>query len=512
MQVKNALNWKIFVFLLCDINQQYQRVLDTRSNTSYLYDGEGNRVVKSVETGSASPALATRPVDGRVDRDVDFSRPVISPIDRSSDVFLSVDTSSSGVSSSSTRPIARGKNFEIYYIGPHYELLREGTSLSRERFVFWGSRKVAYWTDRETERVFYLHTDPLGTVDTVTDERGDMVTASVFTPFGARRVSVGDPQFIRNGFAGAEHEDESGQMYVHMGVRDYHPRLGRFMQPDPLIGDLENPQSLNRYAYALNNPLRYTDVSGYAPGDAVTVRINEGDGAFTSFTAFEADENTFIIGGDHTPAVRWTMGEICWTCDAVPFQFADVTYMSLPGVTIEVSRDELHSDVISHDYLYWLAKEYGSESPEFAEAFNNSAFHNVAVPLSLNWAKTAVEGSIAGGVGAVLGPTGSALSSPVGESLVVGNEGILANIATRGGLFQVAGQTFGETATLGVRGGLMHLGPTLAEKTLNLTLFAFSQATNEFGRVMLHTYFNTDASIPGSSHPIFGYARNLQPR
>jgi len=27
MQVKNALNWKIFVFLLCDINQQYQRVL-----------------------------------------------------------------------------------------------------------------------------------------------------------------------------------------------------------------------------------------------------------------------------------------------------------------------------------------------------------------------------------------------------------------------------------------------------------------------------------------------------
>jgi hypothetical protein len=35
MQVKNALNWKIFVLLLCDINQQYQMVLETRSNTSY---------------------------------------------------------------------------------------------------------------------------------------------------------------------------------------------------------------------------------------------------------------------------------------------------------------------------------------------------------------------------------------------------------------------------------------------------------------------------------------------
>ena len=35
MQVKYALNWKIFVLLLCDIYQQYQRFLDTRSNTSY---------------------------------------------------------------------------------------------------------------------------------------------------------------------------------------------------------------------------------------------------------------------------------------------------------------------------------------------------------------------------------------------------------------------------------------------------------------------------------------------
>jgi hypothetical protein len=36
MQVKNALNWKIFVLFLCDINQQFRRVMDTRSNTNYL--------------------------------------------------------------------------------------------------------------------------------------------------------------------------------------------------------------------------------------------------------------------------------------------------------------------------------------------------------------------------------------------------------------------------------------------------------------------------------------------
>ena len=34
------------------------------------------------------------------------------------------------------------------------------------------------------------------------------------------------------------------------------------MSPDPLGGDLTNPQSLNRYSYVLNNPLTNTDPTG----------------------------------------------------------------------------------------------------------------------------------------------------------------------------------------------------------------------------------------------------------
>ncbi len=47
-------------------------------------------------------------------------------------------------------------------------------------------------------------------------------------------------------------------------ARFYDPALGRFLQPDPIVPEPGNPQALNRYAYVNNNPLRYTDPSGYA--------------------------------------------------------------------------------------------------------------------------------------------------------------------------------------------------------------------------------------------------------
>ena len=43
----------------------------------------------------------------------------------------------------------------------------------------------------------------------------------------------------------------------------YDPSLGRFLQPDSIIPGMGNPQSLNRYSYVLNNPIRYNDPTGH---------------------------------------------------------------------------------------------------------------------------------------------------------------------------------------------------------------------------------------------------------
>ena len=49
---------------------------------------------------------------------------------------------------------------------------------------------------------------------------------------------------------------------LNYGARWYDPLTGRFLQPDTIVPEPFNPQSLNRYSYCLNNPIKYTDPTG----------------------------------------------------------------------------------------------------------------------------------------------------------------------------------------------------------------------------------------------------------
>ncbi len=62
--------------------------------------------------------------------------------------------------------------------------------------------------------------------------------------------------------------DFAGKRLENFGLLDfegryYSPLLGRFISPDPIVPNYSNPQALNRYSYAYNNPLKYTDPSGH---------------------------------------------------------------------------------------------------------------------------------------------------------------------------------------------------------------------------------------------------------
>ncbi|MGB7489651.1 MAG: RHS repeat-associated core domain-containing protein, partial [Thermoanaerobaculia bacterium] len=62
----------------------------------------------------------------------------------------------------------------------------------------------------------------------------------------------------------------------YMHARYYSPFLGRFGRVDPFRGSPTSPQSLNRYAYVLGNPINLMDPFGFGPnreeGDVETIR------------------------------------------------------------------------------------------------------------------------------------------------------------------------------------------------------------------------------------------------
>ena len=115
------------------------------------------------------------------------------------------------------------------------------------------------------EKRWYI-ADHLGSSSLILDNAGGIVAERVYYPFGLTR-------FEQNGttmpysFTGKE-LDASGLHYYE--ARYYDAVTGRFISPDPLYLDrpqegLEDPQTLNLYAYTLNNPLKYIDPDGARP-------------------------------------------------------------------------------------------------------------------------------------------------------------------------------------------------------------------------------------------------------
>jgi RHS repeat-associated protein len=78
-----------------------------------------------------------------------------------------------------------------------------------------------------------------------------------YWPYGATRSGALDTPYRYTG----QREEPTGLYFYN--ARWYDPALGRFLQPDSMVPEPGNPQSLNRYSYALNNPLKYSDPTGH---------------------------------------------------------------------------------------------------------------------------------------------------------------------------------------------------------------------------------------------------------
>jgi RHS repeat-associated protein len=119
--------------------------------------------------------------------------------------------------------------------------------------------------------ISYLTTDNLGTPRVITDQFGAVTSRRDFMPFGEQiyagvggRTTNQGYMFgdnIRNKFGGQIRDEETSMDYFDARNYDYY--LGRFSSADNFGGKLANPQTLNLYAYVLNNPLKWIDPSGH---------------------------------------------------------------------------------------------------------------------------------------------------------------------------------------------------------------------------------------------------------
>ncbi len=156
-----------------------------------------------------------------------------------------------------------------YYFGS-YEKEIVGSTTRHLHYINAGQGLVAIVVrENGTDTYNYVYTDHLGSILTLTNNVGTVVAEQNFDAWGRKRntatwtyASVQSvPSWLYRGYTGHEHLPQFN--LINMNGRLYDPLAGRMLSVDNYVqGSGLTTQGYNRYSYALNNPLRYTDPNG----------------------------------------------------------------------------------------------------------------------------------------------------------------------------------------------------------------------------------------------------------
>jgi RHS repeat-associated protein len=150
-----------------------------------------------------------------------------------------------------------------YYVGGRYEKNRTTAPQPVTEYYTLGPATIMRkWSSGSTFTDSYLFGDQLHSASLVTNKTLDVVQGRQHHwPYGSHAGSWGS--LTDKDFTGQRLDAATATL--DYGARRYDPWLGRFLSPDSIVPDPTNPQSLNRYAYSYNNPLKYIDPSGHCP-------------------------------------------------------------------------------------------------------------------------------------------------------------------------------------------------------------------------------------------------------
>jgi RHS repeat-associated protein len=165
-------------------------------------------------------------------------------------------------------------NGKIYWYGAGTEILDEsdaGGNITDE-YVFFGGKRVAHRTVSSGAVTYYAE-DFLGSTRVMTTSAGAVCYDADFYPYGGEKV-ITNTCAQNYKFEGKERDTETGN--DEFGARYYSSVYGRWLSPDwssvpvPVpYANLTNPQTLNLYTLAHDNPETFADLDGHETGDGM---------------------------------------------------------------------------------------------------------------------------------------------------------------------------------------------------------------------------------------------------
>jgi RHS repeat-associated protein len=160
-----------------------------------------------------------------------------------------------------------GSNTAIY-VDETYEI-RNGQPI---KYVFAGDLRLAKITGSQVE---YYHKDALGSTSVTTGSDAALRESMSYEAYGQPRLACSAQTTGKTAYTYTDQEWDGETGLYNYDARMYDPVLGRFLSADSIVPDWYDPQALDRYAYARNNPAKYSDPDGH---DIVVLQAFRGAG------------------------------------------------------------------------------------------------------------------------------------------------------------------------------------------------------------------------------------------
>jgi RHS repeat-associated protein len=255
---------------------------------SFSFDRFGNRVFDTNNTTTLSqivPVKVSNPIintsDNRLKKDQDNDNVPDYDYDKNGNLVLDAENKRFVFDAENRQT----KFFEAinstqtpdatYYYDGEGRRVRKISGQNEVIFVYNASGQlIAEYSNEvpEDPKVNYLTADHLGSPRIITDAAGTVVSRHDYRAFGdeimagtASRTTAqgyGSDDEVRQQYTGYERDTESGLDFAQ--ARYYNSKHGRFTSVDPLTASaaIKDPQTFNRYSYALNSPYKFTDPLG----------------------------------------------------------------------------------------------------------------------------------------------------------------------------------------------------------------------------------------------------------